>query len=185
MNAPGGNCRGCALPPGFASGARNPAGRLSPLVTHCGCPAVTAGHPSSVAMGSMVLSALSPVDAEAAILAHVPGLPAISLPLAALGGAILRETLVAAREQPPFDRVTMDGIALASSAGRERRSFRIAGTQAAGSAPLRLSDPRECIEVMTGAMLPGGCDCVIPVEKISLNAGIATLLDDIEPLPYL
>ncbi len=136
-------------------------------------------------MGSMVLSALSPVDAEAAILAHVPGLPAISLPLAALGGAILRETLVAAREQPPFDRVTMDGIALASSAGRERRSFRIAGTQAAGSAPLRLSDPRECIEVMTGAMLPGGCDCVIPVEKISLNAGIATLLDDIEPLPYL
>jgi molybdopterin molybdotransferase len=129
---------------------------------------------------------LSPAEAERAILAHAPRLPEITAPIEALTGAILREPIVASRDQPPFDRVTMDGVAfLAAEWRRGRRTFRIAGVQPAGAAPLALTDPTACIEVMTGASLPQGCDCVVPVEKISVRDGAATLADDVAPTPGL
>ena len=70
----------------------------------------------------------------------------------------------------------MDGIAFAFAAyERGRRAFRIAGTQAAGAAAALVARHEHCIEVMTGAMLPAGCDCVVPVEKISVADGVAQL----------
>lgn len=125
---------------------------------------------------------ISPAEAEAQIRAHATLLPATSLPLTELVGATLRERLVAAFDQPPFDRVTMDGIAFAFAAYEQgRRAFRIAGTQAAGAPPVSLRDSEHCVEVMTGAMLPVGCDCVVPVEKISVVDGVAQLAPDAAP----
>lgn len=122
---------------------------------------------------------ISPAEAEAAIRQHATRLPAVRLPLSELAGTVLRESITASRDQPPFNRVTMDGIAFAFESWRDgRSSFRIAGTQAAGAAPLTLSDPGDCLEVMTGAMLPAGCDCVVPVENIEVRDGIAHLRDD-------
>jgi molybdopterin molybdotransferase len=92
-------------------------------------------------------------------------------------GRVLHAPLVTQRDQPPFDRATMDGIAFASRAGR--REFRIAGTQAAGAAALQLPDDAACFEVMTGAMLPQGCDCVVPVERIEVSNGVARLSSDV------
>jgi len=122
---------------------------------------------------------LSPAEAAAAIAGHVPPLEAESLPLRNLTGAVLREPIVATRDQPPFDRVTMDGIAFSSAA--KRRTFRIAGIQAAGTAQKVLASGDACFEVMTGAPLPAGCDCVVPVERISIADGAATLHDDVIP----
>jgi molybdopterin molybdotransferase len=125
---------------------------------------------------------ISPAEAEALIRAHAASLPATSLPLTELVGTILRERIVAGFDQPPFDRITMDGIAFSFAAyERGRRAFRIAGTQAAGAAPLSLRDDEHCIEVMTGAMLPAGCDCVVPVEKIAVADGTAQLTADAAP----
>lgn len=122
---------------------------------------------------------ISPAEAEAAIRQYAARLPAVRVPLADLAGAVLREAVTATRDQPPFDRVTMDGIAFAFSSWQGgRNSFRINGTQAAGKAPLTLRDPGDCIEVMTGAMLPVGCDCVVPVENIQVSDGVAHLRDD-------
>jgi molybdopterin molybdotransferase len=122
---------------------------------------------------------ISPAEAEAAIRQHATRLPAMRMPLAELAGTVLRESITATRDQPPFDRVTMDGIAFAFESWQNgRSSFRIAGTQAAGAAPLTLGDPNECIEVMTGAMLPIGCNCVVPVENIEVRDGVAQLRDD-------
>ncbi len=121
----------------------------------------------------------SPAEAEAAIRQHATQLPAVHLPLTELSGAVLRESITSTRDQPPFDRVTMDGIAFSFASWETgRNSFRIAGTQAAGAAPLTLREPTDCIEVMTGAMLPIGCDCVVPVENIEVGDGIAQLRDD-------
>ncbi len=120
---------------------------------------------------------ISPAEAEAAIRASVGLLEAESHPLVHLTGAVLREPIAASRDQPPFDRVTMDGIAFASSANR--REFRIAGTQAAGGHRMVLADPEACFEVMTGAIVPAGCDCVVPVERITVSEGKATLADDV------
>ncbi len=125
---------------------------------------------------------ISPAEAEALIRAHAAPLPVASLPLTELVGATLREPIVAEFDQPPFDRVTMDGIAFSFAAyQRGCRAFRIAGTQAAGAAPLTLRDEEHCLEVMTGAMLPAGCDCIVPVEKISVADGVAQLGPDAAP----
>lgn len=122
---------------------------------------------------------LTPTEAEAAIRQHATLLPAVRLPLTELSGTVLRESITSTRDQPPFDRVTMDGIGFAFASWEAgRNSFRIAGTQAAGAAPLTLREPSDCIEVMTGAMLPIGCDCVVPVENIEVADGIAQLRDD-------
>jgi molybdopterin molybdotransferase len=82
-------------------------------------------------------------------------------------GRVLRTDLRADRDLPPFDRVTMDGFALRSSAvGAGGRRFRVEGVQAAGMRAQALSAAEDaCVEVMTGAVLPIGADCVIPVEE--------------------
>ena len=110
------------------------------------------------------------IDVEEAtqlIAAAMPRWPAVRVPLADALQGVLQETISAERDQPPFDRVTMDGIGLASAAWQAgRRRFRVMGTQGAGAAALRLDDPQACIEVMTGSVLPDGVDIIIPVERI-------------------
>jgi molybdopterin molybdotransferase len=117
---------------------------------------------------------------------HLVCLPTESLPLAQCAGAVLRENIYAERDQPPFDRVSMDGIALATGAPGAARPLRlhVQGTQAAGEAPHTLASAQHCIEVMTGAVLPAGCDCVVPVEQITLVDGFALLSDSALLAPW-
>jgi molybdopterin molybdotransferase len=129
---------------------------------------------------------ISAAEAEAAIRLRTPLLPALHHPLAALPGLVLREAITMERDQPPFDRVAMDGIALQCNAALQGlREFAIAGTQAAGAAPLELLSATHCIEVMTGAQLPQGCDLVVPVEKITVKNRTARLNPDAELTPWL
>ena len=59
---------------------------------------------------------LTPAQAETLIEQHLTCLPIESLPLTQAAGAVLRENIYAERDQPPFDRVAMDGIALSTAA---------------------------------------------------------------------
>jgi molybdopterin molybdotransferase len=119
---------------------------------------------------------LTPAQAETLIEQHLVCLPIESLPLTQAAGAVLRENIYAERDQPPFDRVAMDGIALSSSGAADNVGrLRIVGTQNAGDPPQSLSDPGSCIEIMTGAMLPRGCDAVVPVEQMQRNDGFAEI----------
>ena len=128
---------------------------------------------------------LTPAEAAAAIAAELVPLPSEPCALAAAAGRVLREDLAAERDQPPFDRVAMDGIAIALDAFTAgRRSFRIAGTVAAGRAPASLPGGDACLEVMTGAMLPPGTDTVIPVEALELGDGRALVRDAAAPLRF-
>src|SRR5262245_65823715 len=101
------------------------------------------------------MSLLTPAQAETLIEQHLVCLPIESLPLTQVAGAVLRENIYAERDQPPFDRVAMDGFAIAAgpAAGQAGR-LRVVASQAAGDPPLTLDDPTTCIEIMTGAMLP-------------------------------
>ena len=127
---------------------------------------------------------LSPTQADELIAQHLTCLPIESLPLAQCAGAVLRENIYAERDEPPFDRVTMDGIALDSRAVREgARRLRIQAMQAAGAPPLTLAGRDHCIEVMTGTALPGGCDAVVPVERITVRDGAAELAHDVSVGP--
>ena len=126
----------------------------------------------------------TPAEAEARIRGSLQPLPTTRRPLDRLVGAVLAEAVHAERDQPPFDRVAMDGVALASAAWRDgRRRYAIQGVQSAGRPPLALESSDNCIEVMTGAVLPAGCDAVVPVERLTLADGSAEVADDavVEP----
>lgn len=89
-------------------------------------------------------------------------------------GRVLAEHLHADRNLPPYDRVSMDGIAIQYKSFVEgTRQFQVKGIQAAGDQPLHLDDPADCIEIMTGAALPDSADTVIRYEDIEIKNGIA------------
>ena len=111
---------------------------------------------------------ISPVEADALIAGQLICLPIESLPLVQCVGAVLRENIYAERDPPPFDRVAMDGFAVATAGLRGGKPLLVQAMQAAGDPPLSLASPQHAIEIMTGAVLPAGCDAVIPVEQSRL-----------------
>lgn len=118
-------------------------------------------------------------EAEKIILQHAFSTDMETVELSRATGRILGEDLKADRDFPPFDRVTMDGIAIRQEAfAGGQRQFRIQGIQAAGMPRLSLSDPAACLEVMTGAMLPEGTDSVIRYEDVDIQDGTAFVTID-------
>lgn len=98
------------------------------------------------------------------------------LPIDQSNRQFLDEDLAADRDFPPFDRVTMDGIAIAYQQYESgRRSFLIERTAAAGTPLATLEDSQNCVEVMTGAMLPENADTVIRYEDMTIENGAATV----------
>ena len=94
-------------------------------------------------------------------------------------GKVLGEKIFADRDFPPFDRVAMDGIALRFTDWTSgQREFSIVAMQAAGEPQKELLHANTCLEVMTGAVLPGGADTVIRYEDIEVKGKFATILVD-------
>jgi molybdopterin molybdotransferase len=101
-----------------------------------------------------------------------------SIPLQSSMHRILRASLQTDRSLPPYDRVTMDGIAIQfDNYQAGQRNFPIAGIAAAGMPKKELKDPTQCLEVMTGSIMPGGVDTVIQYEHMEIKDGVAHLLD--------
>lgn len=118
-------------------------------------------------------SMITPAEADA-LLASLPRSPEVTLPLEKCRGLVLREAIRADRAQPPFDRAAMDGIAFASSAWeRGLRAFAVEGVQRAGDKPRALASDAGCLEIMTGAVMPAGADCIAPVEDLRIAEGRA------------
>lgn len=104
----------------------------------------------------------------------------VSVDVSEAVGKILAEPVEADRDFPPFNRVSMDGIAILHDAWSQgRRTYGIAGNQAAGERAKSLSDPSACLEVMTGAVLPSGCDAVIRYEDVEIRDGMAEVRCDV------
>jgi len=130
-------------------------------------------------------SLITPEGALRAIESHWPAAPIEERPLDQCLRQILRCDVYAERDNPPFDRVCMDGIAVSSSAlARGQRRFTVEAMQPAGAPPMELKDADNAIEVMTGAMLPRGTDCIIPMEQYEFARGIATLTDEVKGQAY-
>ena len=123
---------------------------------------------------------LTVAEARAAILDAMPAAATESVELTHATGRVLQQTVLAERDQPPFDRVMMDGIAIAfAELDAGKREFSIQAMQAAGDPALQL-DAGNCVEIMTGASLPEGADCIVPVERIAMNDGNAVIETDYE-----
>jgi molybdopterin molybdotransferase len=93
------------------------------------------------------------------------------LPFLEATGRILREPIVADRPFPPFNRVMMDGIAInfEESYAKGQTIFGVEDLQAAGMPGKQLANMANCLEVMTGAVLPELTDTVIPYEHLQVS----------------
>lgn len=123
---------------------------------------------------------LTPAEAEKLILENVAPFHREDCPLTAAGRRVLRTELRADRDLPPFDRVTMDGYAVRAAAIADgARRFRIEGVQAAGMRAFKLGPEADaCIEVMTGAVVPEGADCIVPYEETARDGSAVILSGD-------
>jgi molybdopterin molybdotransferase len=85
--------------------------------------------------------------------------------LLASAGRALAESIVADRDQPPFDRSTRDGFAVRAEEWSAGKKLRVAGQVRAGEfwngGEIASG---EAVEIMTGAPVPAGADAVAMVE---------------------
>jgi molybdopterin molybdotransferase len=118
---------------------------------------------------------LTTVEATHAIRKAMPAFDSETVALDMAIGRVLRQPVHAERDQPPFDRVMMDGIAIRfADFDKGQRKFPIHSRQHAGD-PAHTLEAGKCIEIMTGACLPDGADCIVPVERISVSDGAAEI----------
>jgi len=102
-----------------------------------------------------ILSAFSPGPAESVTLLHAIG-------------RVLAEDIVSTIDLPPFDNSSMDGFAL-NPADRPVSTdmpitLKVVADIPAGSQPSFTLIPGQAARIMTGAPVPEGADCVVPVE---------------------
>jgi len=119
-------------------------------------------------------------EAEQIILEQTISLKSIQIKLDDCVNHVLDEDIVADLNFPPFDRVTMDGIALSYSQwAKGQRQFGISGVHTAGSENVTLDDDTCCLEVMTGAILPIGTDTTVRYEDVEIKDDLATIITDV------
>lgn len=90
-------------------------------------------------------------------------------------GRVLAQPVLADRDQPPFARSTRDGFACRAADLAEPKPLRMMGRLQAGEAWSGAAlAPGEAIEIMTGAPVPAGADCVLMVEHAVVEGGHVT-----------
>jgi molybdopterin molybdotransferase len=116
------------------------------------------------------------IEAERTIREHAASLsPAAgrseTLPLLESLHRVLAAPVVADRDQPPFPRSTRDGFACRAADLEAGTPLKVIGHLRAGES---WGGPEvghgQAVEIMTGAPVPPGCDCVLMVEHALLEA---------------
>ncbi len=139
---------------------------------------------------SHVASCLSAYDPNALPVAHAqqiirefiqPITASENISLHSALGRVLAIDIISPIDVPAHDNSAMDGYAFPSNSLRpdESLTFRIIGTAYAGRAYNGIVAHGECVQIMTGGVMPLGCDTVIPQEftqqasdtSISIPAG--------------
>ena len=83
---------------------------------------------------------------------------------------IIAEDIKADRDFPPYDRVTMDGIAISfKDLEKGNNTFEISHRQLAGAPQSKKTTEGSCIEVMTGSINPLGMDTIIKYEDVVIE----------------
>jgi molybdopterin molybdotransferase len=93
-------------------------------------------------------------------------------------GRVLGRPVTADRDQPPFDRSVRDGFACHAADLRSGAALPVAGQIRAGD-PIEFPRPKlptgQAIEIMTGAPVPAGADCVVMFEHVDYDGEANTI----------
>ncbi|MEM9834646.1 MAG: molybdopterin molybdotransferase MoeA [Bacteroidota bacterium] len=113
---------------------------------------------------------ITPQEATQIINSHLIRFANETVGLDQARGRILQEAVVADRDFPPFNRVMMDGIAYSlERVSGENPKMAVEGLHLAGEPAKTLAQTNNCLEVMTGAVLPAGVDTVSPYEEVDIR----------------
>jgi molybdopterin molybdotransferase len=111
----------------------------------------------------------TPDEARDRILAAVQPLPPVELPVLECLGCVLAADVVTDRPIPPFPSSGMDGYAVraadvAGASPSNPVTLPIVARILIGHPPQRSVGPGEAVYIATGAPMPEGAECVVPVE---------------------
>jgi molybdopterin molybdotransferase len=84
-------------------------------------------------------------------------------------GRVLADDVISPINVPAHDNSAMDGYALRGADLRDGEPTRLAviGTAYAGRPSGLVPGPGECVRIMTGGVMPQGCDSVVPQEFVA------------------
>jgi molybdopterin molybdotransferase len=120
------------------------------------------------------------------ILGTARPIQAASIPIGRAFGLVAAKDVPAPENLPPFDNSAMDGFAVAHSdcVGASENtpvSLKVLEDLPAGSVATQKVPKGAAIRIMTGAMMPSGCDCVVPVENARTNGNMVEILKAPKP----
>jgi molybdopterin molybdotransferase len=126
---------------------------------------------------------LTAPEALRLILQSVSPAEPLELPLADAAGHVLALDLSSPLDVPAFDNSAMDGYAVRAEDFEHGQPGRLQVVEhlAAGRWPTHKLGPGQASKIMTGAPLPEGADCVVPVEQT--DAGHEQVLIRMRPAP--
>ena len=92
-------------------------------------------------------------------------------------GRVLAQDIISPISVPPHDNSAMDGYAFdgAQLSAQAPLTLKVVGTALAGKAWRGTVAPGECVKIMTGAIMPGGLDTVVPQEFTRATGSMAEL----------
>lgn len=116
-------------------------------------------------------------QAQQDVLAAVPPLPVVEVPLREALGLVLAADVAAAHDVPPFANSAMDGYAVqARDTDNAPVTLPVLEDVPAGHAPRSKVEPGTAAKIMTGAALPPGADAVVKVEDTAPGDGEVRIL---------
>ncbi|MCI5773599.1 MAG: molybdopterin molybdotransferase MoeA [Erysipelotrichaceae bacterium] len=86
-------------------------------------------------------------------------------------GMIIAKNYYSSMANPPFDRSPLDGYACRSQDMTSLQPLVIIDKIYAGMASSKVVNEGECVNLMTGAPIPQGADCVIKQEDVEVKDG--------------
>jgi molybdopterin molybdotransferase len=90
-------------------------------------------------------------------------------------GRVLAHDVISPIDVPAFDNSAMDGYAFAGSAlsnADDIVGLDVSGTALAGRPFADSPRAGQCVRIMTGALMPPGCDTVVPQELVSRDGNL-------------
>jgi molybdopterin molybdotransferase len=105
--------------------------------------------------------------------------------LAAAGGRVLAEPVIARRQQPSFTASAMDGYAFNSADAEPHARLALVGEAAAGQGFAGALGAKEAVRIFTGAPLPEGADVVLPQEEALVEGTELVIQQETEALNHV
>ena len=93
-------------------------------------------------------------------------------------GLVLAEDVEALHNLPPYDNSAMDGYAV--KVKDASKTLKVNHTIFAGDNSLEKLEDGYGIKIMTGARIPDGCECIVPVEDVTETKDGITLPDNLQ-----